>query len=94
MTFWPAACVRPNFPVRAQKAEPGHLTGHRHRPICTMSRAAAGKADDSEQNVPDDVPPLVPMREPLEEESNPSASAPHGGGAMASAPHGGGAMTY
>ena len=41
-----------------------------------MSRVAAGKADDSEQN--DDVPPLVPMREPLEEESNPSASAREG----------------
>ena len=53
-----------------------------------MSRAAAGKADDSEQNVPDDVPPLVPMREPLEEESNPSASAREGEAELARSPGG------
>ena len=39
-----------------------------------MSRAAAGEANDSEQKVPDDVPPLVLTREPLEEESKLSAS--------------------
>ena len=53
-----------------------------------MSRAAAGKADDSEQNVPDDVPPLVPMREPLEEESNPSASAREGEAELTRSPVG------
>ena len=53
-----------------------------------MSRAAAGKADDSEQNDPDDVPPLVPMREPLEEESNPSASAREGEAELTRSPLG------
>ena len=53
-----------------------------------MSRAAAGKANDSEQNDPDDVPPLVPMREPLEEESNPSASAREGEAELARSPGG------
>ena len=53
-----------------------------------MSRAAAGKANDSEQNDPDDVPPLVPMREPLEEESNPSASAREGEAELTRSPVG------
>ena len=53
-----------------------------------MSRAAAGKANDSEQNDPDDVPPLVPMREPLEEESNPSASAREGEAELSRSPVG------
>ena len=53
-----------------------------------MSRAAAGKADDSEQNDPDDVPPLVLMREPHEEESNPSASAREGEAELTRSPVG------
>ena len=56
--------------------------------ICGMSRAAAGKANDSEQNVPDDVPPLVPTREPLEEESKLSASAREGEAELARSPGG------
>ena len=53
-----------------------------------MSRAAAGKANDSEQKAPDDVPPLVPTREPLEEESKLSASAREGEAELARSPGG------
>ena len=70
------------------QAELGHVTGHRHWPICGMSRAAAGKANDSEQKAPDDVPPLVPTRGPLEEESKLSASAREGEAELARSPGG------
>ena len=90
--------VRPNFlarrvcpselPWESLQAELGHVTGHRHWPICGMSRAAAGKANDSEQKAPDDVPPLVPTREPLEEESKLSASAREGEAELARSPGG------
>ena len=53
-----------------------------------MSRAAAGKANDSEQKAPDDVPPLVPTREPLEEESKLSASAREGEAELTRSPVG------
>ena len=74
--------------MRALQAELGHVTGHRHWPICGMSRAAAGKANDSEQKAPDDVPPLIPTREPLEEESKLSASAREGEAELARSPGG------